>query len=227
MDWPAGASWALDQKDGHLPFYEVTAWRPFDPALDAAAPAPPAGVVRPLPVPALGVELVQEVALTRLTRLALDALPEGPLDWRPHPTMPTLAAVAADVVALVGRMATILERNHVDAAAEAAEPRPPSKAAVLEAFARHAGRVLEAVPTVDAERLRAGWTLVRGGRSVFTRPRGDVLRRLAVSPLVHARGQLVLLLQRHGEAVPPFYAPWELPVVIPPLPPDDEDGGAT
>ncbi len=223
-DWPAGASWALDLSDAALPFYEVVAWRAYDPARDAAVPPPPVSAVRPLPVPALGVELVQEVALTRL---ALDALPDGDgaLDWRPSETMPSLGALAADVAALVGRMVTILERDYFDAATEVAEPAPPSKEAVLTTFAWHAQRVLDLVPTTTADRLRAPWTLYRNDQATFTRPRGDVLRRLAVSPLVHTRGQLVLLLHRYGVAVTPFYAPWALPVVIPPLPPGEEGAG--
>ncbi|HLA63962.1 MAG TPA: hypothetical protein VK610_06020, partial [Rhodothermales bacterium] len=56
LDWPSGASWDLVGSDAGLPFYEVVSWRPYDPARDAAAPAPPAGGVRPLPIPALGVE---------------------------------------------------------------------------------------------------------------------------------------------------------------------------
>ena len=139
--------------------------------------------------------------------------------------MPALGEVAADVVALVGRMATILERSAVDAD-EGPGGVPAGRDALLDAFAGAAARVLTAVQTLDAAALRAPWTLRRGGAPAFTRPRGDVLRRLAVSPLVHFRGQLVLLLRRRGDVVPPFYAPWQLPVVIPPLPPEDapDDG---
>lgn len=228
QNWPAGASWAVPTLDYNLPFYAAAEWRPLagpartetagaaaqsTAAQSTAAQSAPAQRLAALP--AICVEITQEAALTRLV---LKALSDAVLDARPGPAAPSVRCQAAEVTALVGRMATILETSGVDAAAEAPPAPPPSCTALMQTFAQHWDRIVKAAATTDADALRASWTLRRGDTEVFDRPRGDVLRRLALSPLVHRRGQLVQSARLAGAEVQSLYAPWTLPAVTPPRP---------
>lgn len=219
-NWPEGASWSTPMLNYNLPLYAVVAWRAAAPTRQAERPSG-AQAPRRTALPAICVEVTQEAAFTRM---ALKALPTRALQARLGAGALTLGELAAEVVALIGRMATILTTEAFDVTASERPAPVEAQEELMRRFAQHWDRLIKAAATTGAEALRAEWTLLRDGAVVFERPRGDVLRLLGLSPLVHYRGQLVQAMRVAEVEVKPFYAPWELPSITPPLP--EEDGEA-
>ena len=69
-------------------------------------------------------------------------------------------------------------------------------------FARRAALV----GRTDAE-LQAMWTLLAGGKEVFTMPKAGVMRAFVLNHLVHHRGQMTVYLRMLGVPVPSLYGP--------------------
>jgi uncharacterized damage-inducible protein DinB len=55
--------------------------------------------------------------------------------------------------------------------------------------------------------LAAPWTLLAGGRPVFTMPRGVVFRRMVMYHSAHHRGQLTVYLRLMEAPLPALYGP--------------------
>ncbi len=62
------------------------------------------------------------------------------------------------------------------------------------------------VGKTDAEFL-APWTLMAGGKEVFTMPKAAVLRNFVFNHMVHHRGQMTVYLRMLGVAMPSIYGP--------------------
>lgn len=215
-EWPSGASWAIESLEADLPFGAVCAWAPEGTPLPAPLePAAPADAPADAPVPAPGrrppaiaVEVQAEIVATRPL---LDAVPDYALDWRPHPDLPTLAGAGRRVVALVGRIGTILDGTEYDVSWPEAASDARDRVTLLREFDAAAAIVAPLTETLQVSGIVEAWTLRQNGRALLTLPRGDVLRRLGLSPLVHHRGQLALYLRTLGVPLAPLYGAWRTP----------------
>jgi uncharacterized damage-inducible protein DinB len=153
-------------------------------------------------------EFDREMAGTRKT---LERVPEDRLSWRPHPRSSTLGDLAAHLANLQSFVALILEHDSFDFAPVGQPPRRPeapgSRQALLAAFDSHlaAGRPLVAAAT--DEQMRAPWTMLAGGRTVFTMPRAACLRSLVMNHGIHHRAQLGVYLRMLEVPVPGLYGP--------------------
>lgn len=158
-------------------------------------------------VDALLPEFDHEVALTR--RL-LERLPDGRLDYQPHPKSMTLGALATHLGQLGhwGRM-TIAESGvdlEVMGRLTTAD-QPTSCAAVLAAFdEKMAGARTALTGRTDAE-LLAPWTLRRGQQTFFTMPKASCWRTFVMNHLIHHRGQLTVYLRELDVPLPSLYGP--------------------
>lgn len=158
-------------------------------------------------VDALLPEFDHEVALTR--RL-LERMPDGRLDYQPHPKSMTLGALAAHLgqLGLWGRM-TIAEAG-VDLEVMgrlAAAELPATPTALLSAFdEKMAGARTALHGRTDAE-LLAPWTLRRGQQTFFTMPKASCWRTFVMNHLIHHRGQLTVYLRELDVPLPSIYGP--------------------
>src|SRR5689334_12481659 len=101
-----------------------------------------------------------------LTRRALERVPDGQFEWRPHPTSRTLGELAEHLTEMARWTATTMTESGL----EATEDRPPNytspttRSAVLAQFDRY---LKTARPTLvgktDAE-FNAPWTLKSHGK---------------------------------------------------------------
>ena len=144
-----------------------------------------------------------------LTRRALERVPDGRFEWRPHPTSVTLGRLAEHLTEMAMWASTTMTESGIDATA----PRPPGYespstcAAVVAQFdARYRAARASLVNKTDAE-FAAPWTLKAGGKEVFTAPRSTVMRNFVLNHMIHHRGQLVVYLRMLGVAVPSIYGP--------------------
>lgn len=150
-------------------------------------------------------ELEREAAVTRRH---LERIPEGRFDWRPHPKSRTAGALASHLVSLLAFVEPIVAQDELDF--DPATHRPfqadgPVK--LLAGFDETAGRALRALSAVAAAELDEPWRFLIRGAPRFEKPRGEALRDMTFSHLVHHRGQLSVYLRLLDVPVPAAYGP--------------------
>lgn len=144
-----------------------------------------------------------------LTRRALERVPDGQFDWRPHPTSVTLGRLAEHLTEMPQWATMTMTLSELDMTTQRPPDyvRPATRAAVLAQFDAYlkAGRGNVAGKT-DGEFL-APWTLKAGGKEVFTMPKIAVMRNFVLNHMIHHRGQFTVYLRMLGIAVPSIYGP--------------------
>jgi len=144
-----------------------------------------------------------------LTRRALERVPDGQFDWRPHPTSVTLGRLAEHLTEMPMWATKTLDQSELEASTQRPpDYKPPStRAAVLAQFDasyRTARQLL--VNKTDAE-FAAPWKLKNGGKEVFTAPKATVMRNFVLNHMIHHRGQLMVYYRMLGVPVPSIYGP--------------------
>ncbi len=144
-----------------------------------------------------------------LTRRALERVPDGQFEWRPHPTSATLGRLAEHLTEMPFWATTTMAQSELDAAMQrAAGYRPPSTRA--EVLARFDASVKAArqhlVNKTDAE-FAAPWSLKNSGKEVFTAPKAMVMRNFVLNHMIHHRAQLLVYFRMLGVPVPSIYGP--------------------
>jgi uncharacterized damage-inducible protein DinB len=64
-----------------------------------------------------------------------------------------------------------------------------------------------ALMAASDQNLMTPWSLLSGGKTIFTMPRVVVLRSMIMNHLVHHRGQLTVYLRMNDLPVPALYGP--------------------
>jgi uncharacterized damage-inducible protein DinB len=153
-------------------------------------------------------ELDQEMAGTRKT---LERIPEDKFDWRPHPKSFTMIQLATHIANMVGWGTTTLKEDSFDYAPPGAEPyqeKPAeSRAALLATFDKGLAEFREALAVASDEAMMKDWSLLGGGKVVFSMPRIACLRGMIFNHLVHHRAQLGVYLRMNDVPVPALYGP--------------------
>lgn len=145
---------------------------------------------------------------TQVTRKQLERLPAGAFDWRPHPKSSTAGQLAAHLVECVGWAAPVFGADELDFDPKTyAFVDAKSVAALLAAFDAAVSRGMQAmVGTADPDATQP-WRLKILGKVRFERPRETVFRDMALSHLVHHRGQFSVYLRLLDVPVPGSYGP--------------------
>ena len=144
------------------------------------------------------------------TRRALEAMPAGRDDWKPHEKSMPFGRLAGLVARMPSWISMILERDDLDlnpAAGSNFDHRPLRTAAEL--VAAHDEGVAQARKALAAatdDHLAKPWRLLVAGKTVSEDPRHAVLRDTFMH-LSHHRGQLTVYLRMNGAAVPSIYGP--------------------
>ena len=144
-----------------------------------------------------------------LTRRALERVPDGQFEWRPHPTSMPVGRLAEHLTEMPLWASTTLTESGIELAApRPADYTPPAtRAAVLTQFdARYKAARGNLINKTDAE-LAAPWTVKNGGKEVFTAPKATVMRNFVLNHMIHHRGQLTVYLRMLGVPVPSLYGP--------------------
>src|SRR5687767_2496424 len=144
-----------------------------------------------------------------LTRRALERVPDGQFEWRPHPTSVTLGRLAEHLTEMPMWASTTMAQSELEATTQRSpDYRPPAtRAAVLAQFdASLKSARGNLINKTDAE-FAAPWTLKNGGKEVFTAPKATVMRNFVLNHMIHHRGQFVVYLRMLGVPVPSIYGP--------------------
>jgi len=104
-----------------------------------------------------------------------------------------------------------LEKESIDIAPPGGAPyQPPvvnSRDEILEMFQRDSVKAKGALGRATDVDLQKKWTLLRGGKTIFSMPRIEVLRRMVMNHMIHHRAQIGVYLRLNDLPVPAIYGP--------------------
>ena len=153
-------------------------------------------------------EFDQEMAKTRIT---LERVPGDKFSWKPHEKSFSFMELANHLARLPGWGAATLKTESMDLDPEKGEfvPPPPSDTpeGVLADFDRNVSDLRDALAGASDEELLQPWTLLYGGKELFTMPRMAVVRAMILNHILHHRGQFTLYLRLNDLPIPALYGP--------------------
>ena len=145
------------------------------------------------------------------TRKVLERIPEDKLDWKVHPKSNTIGWVGMHLAEIPGWADMTLNQDSLDVAPVGGQPyRTPaatSRQAILERFDKNVAAARAAIAAASDEQFMKPWSLLRGGKAVFTLPRAAVLRSFVLSHNIHHRAHLCVYLRLNDVPVPALYGP--------------------
>ena len=144
-----------------------------------------------------------------LTRRALERVPDGRFDFRPHATSFTLGRLAEHLTELPQWATLTMSQSGVEMTPQkpADHVGPATRAALLAQFDKHLKEARGHVMNKTDAEFNAPWTLKSGGKEVFTMPKAAVMRNFVLNHMIHHRGQLLVYLRMLEVAVPSIYGP--------------------
>jgi len=153
-------------------------------------------------------EFDQEMANTRKT---LERVPDDKPDWKPHQKSMTMARLAGHVAEMPGWAVFTIEKDSLDIAPVGAPPQQgataKSRRENLEMFDKNVAAARAAIAGASDDRLLKPWSLLMGGKTIFTMPRIAVLRGMVMNHTIHHRAQLGVYLRLNNIPVPAIYGP--------------------
>jgi uncharacterized damage-inducible protein DinB len=138
------------------------------------------------------------------TRRVLERLPEGQLEWRPHPKSMTMGQLAMHVANLPGAIVEVSLRPF-DVNTPVPRPGASSVAEILGVFEESLERARRLLRTMNDADLAAPWSMMNGERELWSIPRGAFLRSVLLNHWYHHRGQLTVYLRQTGALVPAVF----------------------
>jgi len=153
-------------------------------------------------------EYDQETANTRRT---LERVPDDKLDWKPHPKSFSMGSLATHVCGLTGWTVDIVEKDSFDVAPVGQPPYKDepvkSQKELLERFDKNSKAARAAIAGASDEQFMQSWSLLAGGKTLFSMPRIACIRSFVMNHLIHHRAQLGVYLRLNDIPVPAIYGP--------------------
>ena len=143
------------------------------------------------------------------TRRALEQVPTGRDDWKPHPKSMPFGRLAGLVASMPSWISLILEQDQLDLnpPGGGGQYRQPSTDTLVETHDQHVAKARESLSkTSDEFLLTTNWQLLVSGNVVSDTPR-HVMLRDTLNHLAHHRGQLTVYLRLSERMVPAIYGP--------------------
>ena len=144
------------------------------------------------------------------SRKALEQVPAGKYDWKPHEKS-MLFGYLADMVATIPTWITMqITQNELDIApAEGSRTKQAPKEtseALVQALTESAAAARAALQRTTDEHLLTTWKLLARGQVVVEEPR-HVMIQDTINHWAHHRGQMTVYLRLMGAKVPALYGP--------------------
>lgn len=142
------------------------------------------------------------------TRRALERVPTGHDDWKPHPKSMPLARLAGLVASMPSWVPLILTQDELDLTPPSGgQYQQPATDRLTTSLDEHVASARQALSgATDEFLLTTNWRLKANGHVVSNEPRHIVLRD-TLNHLAHHRGQLTVYLRLLDQAVPAIYGP--------------------
>jgi uncharacterized damage-inducible protein DinB len=153
-------------------------------------------------------EFDQEMATTRKS---LERVPDDKFDWKPHAKSFTMRQLAVHLATIPGWGAEFFYKDSFDVAPVGAPPYQlpvvNSRKELLEIFDRDVAKAREGLKGASDAQLMETWTLLAGGKTIFSMPRIAVIRGIIMNHMIHHRAQLGVYLRFNDLPVPAIYGP--------------------
>ena len=144
------------------------------------------------------------------SRRALENLPEGKNDWKPHDKSMQFGYLANMVATIPTWLTMIIKQDELDIAPQDGGghkwPDPNTRAEYVEALEKSAADARAALKGTTEEHLQTRWKLLAGGKVVADTPRHEMMRD-TINHWAHHRGQMTVYLRLMGAKVPALYGP--------------------
>ena len=145
------------------------------------------------------------------TRKMLELVPEDKFDFTPHEKSMKLGRLAGHIAEMPGWSAPTVNEPELDirpAGGPAWEPFvPQTRDEILAVFDKNVSAAREAVQAADDDTLTAVWSLLVGGKTLFSMPRIAVLKSMILNHVIHHRAQLGVYLRMNDVPIPGMYGP--------------------
>ena len=145
-----------------------------------------------------------------LNRKALERVPDGRSDFKPHEKSMPLGYLSTLVATMPSWIAMMVEKDELDLAPPGGSgQRPPSPGNLRELLQAHEESVAKgsaALRNTSDDHLMTPWRLLVGGKVVMENPRHVVIAD-TFGHMAHHRGQLTVYLRLLGAPVPAIYGP--------------------
>ena len=152
-------------------------------------------------------ELDREVARSRR---ALEQVPDGKYQWKPHDRSMIFGHLADMVATIPSWIAMEITRDDLDIAPTdgSSVKRTPNEtsAALLKALDSTASEARTALQQTTDEHLMTNWRLKARGQVVQESPRYEMIQD-TINHWAHHRGQMTVYLRLMGAKVPAIYGP--------------------
>jgi len=144
------------------------------------------------------------------SRRALEQVPAGKYDWKPHDKSMIFGYLADMVATIPTWIAMEITKDELDVAPVDGpkfkpEPRDTSEA-LVNALDKAAADARAALEKTNEEHLMTSWRLLAGGQVVMETQRHVVIQD-TINHWAHHRGQMTVYLRLMGAKVPALYGP--------------------
>jgi uncharacterized damage-inducible protein DinB len=144
------------------------------------------------------------------SRRALELVPDGKYDWKPHERSMIFGYLADMVATMPSWVAMEVTLDQLDVAptdgSTTKQAPKDTSAALLEALDKTAADARAALEKTTDEHLMTSWRLLTGGQVVMETPRHVVIQD-TINHWAHHRGQMTVYLRLMGAKVPALYGP--------------------
>ena len=145
------------------------------------------------------------------TRKCLERIPDDKFGYKPHPKSFDMGALAVHIANMLDWGVMTMQSDSFDFAPVGGEPYVPpvvkTNGELLAMFDKASTAFRAALAGADNESMMKPWSLLGGGKAVFTMPRAAVIRTMIFNHIVHHRGQLSVYLRMCDIPVPSIYGP--------------------
>jgi uncharacterized damage-inducible protein DinB len=145
------------------------------------------------------------------TRKALERVPEGKNNWKPHEKSMELGYLAALVAKMPSWIAMIVQQDELDFASRSESSFVPkaqlTKADLVRLLDDSSAEARAALNHTNDEHLITPFRFRVGERVVSEEPRHVMIQDSVFNHLSHHRGQLTVYLRLAGASVPAIYGP--------------------
>jgi uncharacterized damage-inducible protein DinB len=146
------------------------------------------------------------------SRKALERVPEGKNDWKPHEKSMPLGSLATIVANTPAWLDMVVNMDELDINPPLGSRYRPADwktrqelLAQFEASLKKGREVLQ--KTTDDHLFNTNWRLMSAGKVMSDQPRYEAIRDGVLNHMAHHRGQLTVYLRLLGEKVPAIYGP--------------------
>jgi uncharacterized damage-inducible protein DinB len=144
------------------------------------------------------------------SRRAVERVPEGQNDWKPHVKSMPLGYLAHLVATMPSWIQMAIDQNELDLSPGGSKPQMPALPGttreLLAAADDAVSKARAALSGTTDSHLKTPWRLLVAGNVVMESPR-DIVIAETFEHLAHHRGQLTVYLRLLGQPVPALYGP--------------------